>query len=200
MTITVSGGTINGAIYASGQSAFDAVTGAANVIFTGATNFGCDVFGYSYVGDEDPSAATLSFTGYTGTFGGEVGGFAGITLDGNTTMTLDAAAAINTTAWKFDLEGRVDWLTDTSLLTWTAETGFSGDKVVVNFADEAQAKAGWSIANADFTGATFDLWIGGAATAAVDLALGAAIEGTGTVYDGWGFALEESVLKFKNLA
>ena len=70
----------------------------------------------------------------------------------------------------------------------------------VNFADETQAKAGWSIAEADFTGATFDLWIGGAATAAVGLALGAAIAGTGTVYDGWGFALEDSVLKFKNLA
>ena len=89
---------------------------------------------------------------------------------------------------------------DTSLLTWTAEAGFTGDKITVNFADEAQAKAGWSIATASFTGATFDLWIGGAATAAVDLALDTAITGTGTAYDGWGFAMEDTTLKFKQLA
>ena len=32
------------------------------------------------------------------------------------------------------------------------------------------------------------------------IGLGDEITGTGTAYDGWGFTLEENVLKFKNLA
>ena len=66
----------------------------------------------------------------------------------------------------------------------------------VNFADETQAKAGWSIAEADFTGATFNLGIG--VTEITSVAYDTAISGGD--WAGWGFALEDSVLKFKNLA
>ncbi|MBP5530466.1 MAG: hypothetical protein J6Y54_00345, partial [Lentisphaeria bacterium] len=138
-----------------------------------------------------------SFSDYTGTFSGTVGGFAGITLDGATTMTLTAKADINNAAWTFNLADRVDWLNNTSLLTWTDEAGFTGDKVVVNFADEAQAKAGWSIAAANFTGATFDLCIDGT-TAVADIAYDTAISGGD--WDGWKFTSVDGTLKFAKLA
>jgi hypothetical protein len=35
---------------------------------------------------------------------------------------------------------------------------------------------------------------------ATELVLDEQIEDTGTAYDGWGFTLEDTVLKFKNLA
>jgi len=195
VTITVSGGSITGDIYARGQSSTDS-TGNAAVVFTGGTAFGCGVYGYSYVGGEE-SDATLSFSDYTATFSGKVGGFAGITLDGATTMTLTAEADINNAAWTFDLADRVDWLNNTSLLTWTAEAGFTGDKVVVNFADADQAAAGWSIAAANFTGATFDLCIDDT-TVAGDLAYDTAISGGD--WDGWKFTSVDGTLKFAKLA
>jgi len=195
VTITVSGGTINGDIYARGQNATDA-TGAASVIFTGAKNFSCGVWGYSYIGGA-VDGSTLRFTDYSGTFSGKLGGFDGIWLDGGTSMTLGSAAEINNTAWTFDLAGRSDLLTDASLLTWTAEAGFTGDKVVVNFADADQAAAGWSIAAADFTGATFDLCIDGA-TAVADIAYDTAISGGD--WDGWKFTNVDGTLKFQHLA
>ena len=201
VTITIAGGTISGDIYSRGQTVNDSVSGAVNVIFTGAGNYGCGVWGYSYGGstgvDDD---VTLSFNGYTGTFSGKVGGFNDIKFNDGTAMTLATEAAdVNNKAWTFDLSARDEALSGTSLLTWGAEAGFSDDKVTVNFADEAQAKAGWSIADAAFTGATFDLWIGGAATTAVDLTLDQAISGTSTAYDGWGFKLENGTLKFAQI-
>ncbi len=196
VTILVKGGSISGAIYARGQLEGDE-TGAASVIFSGNKAYTCDVYGYTYVGGSE-SDATLSFSGYTGEFAGSIGGFTDITFDGVTAMTLDAAATVTNNAWSFDLGARDAGLAGDALLTWGAEAGFSGDAVRVNFADETQAKAGWSIAAADFTDATFTLAINGADIGSA--AYGSAIEGTGTVYDGWGFALEDSVLKFKNLA
>ena len=197
VTITVSGGTITGDIYARGQTASDSVTGAANVIFTGGTAFGCGVWGYSYVGETTANTAALSFSGYTGTFSGKVGGFTGITLDGATAMTLAAAADINNAAWTFDLADRSDLLENTSLLTWTAEAGFSGDRVVVNFADADQAAAGWSIANANFTGATFDLNID-STTVVANITYDTAISGGD--WDGWKFTSVDGTLKFAKLA
>jgi autotransporter passenger strand-loop-strand repeat protein len=197
VTITVAGGDITGAIYARGQCAGD-TTQSAEVIFTGKEAFDCSVYGYSYVGGGD-SDAKLSYTDYTGTFAGALGGFDGITLDGATAMTLATAAdKVNNGAWNFDLADRNKALSGNVLLTWDAEAGFSGDTVKVNFKDETQAKAGWSIAAADFTDATFTLAIDSAEIGSA--AYGTALSGTGTVYDGWGFALEDSVLKFKQLA
>ena len=113
-------------------------------------------------------------------------------------MTLTTAAAdVSNDAWAFDFTARDAELAGTSLLTWSA-ADFAGDTVNVTFADETQAKAGWSIAKADFTGATFELTAGGVELTGI--AYNTAISETGTVYDGWGFTLEESVLKFKQLA
>ena len=195
VTITVSGGSITGDIYARGQGTTDSVESAA-VTFTGSTAYSCGVWGYSYVGDEDPSAATLSFTSYTGTFSGKVGGFATVTFDGDSTATFGAAAEINNAAWKFDLANRWDAKSEVSMLTWS-NADFSGDKVTVNFADADQAKAGWNIADADFTGATFDLYIGGA-EAAANIAYDTAIEGGD--WDGWKFTSVDGTLKFAKLA
>ena len=196
VTITVSGGNITGAIYARGQLDGD-TTGAASVIFTGATNFSCDVFGYSYVGGA-ASDAGLSFTTYTGEFSGDIGGFDGITLAGATAMTLSTAAAdVANGKWEFDLTDRTNTLAGTSLLTWST-ADFENDNIKVTFADETQAKAGWNIATVAeaFTGTTFDLTVG--ETEITGLAYNQQIA-TGD-YAGWGFDLESGVLKFKQLA
>ena len=198
VTITVSGGDITGAIYARGQLDGD-TTGAASVIFTGTANFGCDVFGYSYVGGA-ASDAGLSFTTYTGEFSGDIGGFDGITLAGATAMTLSTAAAdVANGKWEFDLTDRTNTLAGTSLLTWST-ANFENDTIKVTFADDIQARAGWSIADfntATFTNATFEVEVGG-----LEIAVGLACNeqiASGD-YAGWGFTAEENVLKFKNLA
>ena len=199
VTITVSGGDITGAIYARGQLDGD-TTGSASVIFTGATDFGCDVFGYSYVGGA-ASDATLSFSGYTGEFAGAIGGFNGITFDGATAMELAAATAdVSNGAWEFDLTDRVSTLAGTSLLTWST-ANFENDTVKVTFADDAQAQGGWNIATVAeaFSGTTFNVEVGGSEIAS-GLSYSQQISGTGTAYDGWGFDLESGVLKFKQLA
>ena len=206
VSITISGGNITGDIFARGQSAGDVVTGdEVSVTFTGAADFGCGVYGYSYVGGA-ASDATLSFagvsdelTGYTGTFSGAIGGFDSIRFAGATAMTLTTAAAdISNVKWEFDLTERASSLAGTSLLTWSG-ADFANDTVKVCFADDAQTKAGWNIATVAeaFSGTGFDLEIGGSEIA------------TGLTYNqqiasgdyaGWGFALEEGVLKFKQLA
>ena len=197
VTITVSGGDITGAIYARGQLDGD-TTGAANVIFTGATNFGCDVFGYSYVGGA-ASDATLSFTGYTGEFSGEIGGFNSIVFDDDTAMTLSTESGnVSNGKWEFDFTDRADALAGTSFLTWD-NADFTNDTVKVNFTDDTQAASGWSIATAAFDATTtFEFYIGGTAIASV--AYDTAISGTGTDWDGWKFTDENGVLKFKQLA
>ena len=197
VTITVSGGNITGAIYARGQLAGDA-TEAAEVIFTGATDFGCDVFGYSHVGGA-ASDANLSYTGYTGEFSGALGGFNGITFDGATAMELTTAAAdVSNGAWEFDLTDRASALAGTSLLTWST-ADFANDTIKVSFADDTQARGGWNIATVaeEFAGTTFAVEVGGSQIAN-GLAYGDQIA-TGD-YAGWGFELESGVLKFKNLA
>jgi len=196
VTITVSGGNVTGAIFARGQLAGDA-TEAAEVIFKGATDFTCDVFGYSYVRGGD--GAALSFSGYTGEFSGAIGGFDGITFDGTTAMTLDTATAdISNGAWEFDFTERTETLAGTSLLTWN-NADFENDRIVVDFADDTQAQGGWNIATVAerFSGTTFDVEVG-----STEIATGLAYNqqiASGD-YQGWGFTLESGVLKFKNLA
>ena len=201
VTITVSGGSITNAIYARGQLANDDVTGTVGVTFTGDKNFTFTdgVYGYTATTGEQPSTATLGFEDYTGTFSGKVGGFNGITLDKGTAMTLMTAAAdVSNSKWEFDLSARDAALANDSLLIWS-NADFASDTVKVNFADETQAKAGWSIATAAFAATTtFTLEIAGADIGSA--AYGQAITGTGTAYDGWGFTRENDVLKFKNLA
>ena len=196
VTITVSGGNITGDIFARGQLDGD-TTEAAEVIFTGGTNYGCGVWGYSYVsgGTETEDDVKLSFDGYTGTFAGKVGGFNGIAFADGAAATFDAAAEISNGAWEFDLSDRAAALSGTSLLTWS-NADFAGDTVKVNFADATQAAAGWSIADAAFTGATFDLYIGGSeiTNVAYDTEI------SGGDWDGWKFTDENGTLKFKQLA
>ena len=107
-------------------------------------------------------------------------------------------ADISNGKWEFDLTARADALAATSLLTWTAESAFSGDTVKVTFADATQAAAGWSIATAAFTGATFDLYIGGDKIAE-GVAYDTAIGGTGD-WANWKFTDDNGTLKFKQLA
>ena len=197
ITITVSGGNITGSIYARGQLDGD-TTGAASVIFTGAANFGCDVFGYSYVGGA-ASDATLSFNGYTGAFSGSVGGFNSVTFADSTAMTLATESGnVSNGKWVFDLTDRAEVLAGTSLLTWSG-ADFAGDSVKVSFADDAQAQGGWNIAAVAeaFSGTTFDVEIGGS-----EIVSGLAYKGqiASGDYAGWGFDLESGVLKFKQLA
>jgi len=196
VTITVSGGNVTGAIFARGQLAGDA-TEAAEVIFTGENDYGCDVYGYSYVRGGD--GAALSFSGYTGEFSGAIGGFDGITFDGTTAMTLDTAAAdISNGAWEFDFTDRADVLAGTSFLTWSG-ANFENDIIKVSFADDTQAQGGWNIATVAeaFSGTTFNVEVGGTEIAS---GLNYSHQIASGDYQGWGFELESGVLKFKNLA
>ena len=196
VTITVSGGDITGDIYARGHLDGDTVA-SAKVIFTDNADFSCGVYGYSYVGDTDPSTATLIFDGYLGTFSGAIGGFAEITLDGKTAMTLSTAKAyVSNIAWEFDFTDRADALAGTSFLTWST-ADFAGDTVRVNFADATQAQGDWSIATATFDATTtFTLAIND-----VDItSVAYDTEISGGDWAGWGFTLDSGVLKFKQLA
>ena len=192
ITITVAGGTITGDIYARGQLDGDA-TGTAEVIFTGGANFGCGVYGYSYVGGEAGGAA-LSFSSYSGTFSGKIGGFDSITLDAGTAATFDAAADVSNGAWIFDVTDRDAGLTGTALLNWTA-ADFAGDTITLKLGTAAPTE--WTLIDAASTTAYHKFDVDGIAT---ELILDQQIANTSTAYDGWGFTLEDTVLKFKNLA
>ena len=141
----------------------------------------------------------MSYTGYTGEFSGKIGGFNGITFDGDTAMTLTTAAAdVSNGAWEFDFTNRSDTLAGTSLLTWSG-TDFENDSIKVSFADETQAKAEWNIATVAeaFSGTTFDVEVGGTEIAT---GLSYSQQIASGDYAGWGFELESGVLKFKQLA
>ena len=199
VTITVSGGTISNAIYARGQLSGDS-TGAAEVIFTGAKNFSCGVYGYSYVegatGTDDE--VTLSFSSYAGTFSGKVGGFNGITFGGNTTMTLGTAADdVKNTAWTFDTAERYAALAKSAFLDWSA-ADFTGDTIAVNLATGGATE--WDLVSAASTTVynKFDVLVDGASILTETIDLDEAI--VGGAYAGWGFTLEDDTLKFKHLA
>ncbi|MBQ6352449.1 MAG: hypothetical protein IJJ28_04195 [Lentisphaeria bacterium] len=198
VTITVSGGDISGAIYARGQLATDTVTGDAAVTFTGAADFSCDVYGYSYVGAVEASDATLTFAGYTGKFAGEIGGFDSIEFNDGTAMTLATLAAdVANSAWKFDVAARDAALADTAMLTWS-DADFTGDTIALNLKTGQSAE--WTLVDAAATTTyhKFDVLVDGVSILSETLDLDKAIEGG--AYDGWGFTLEDSALKFKNLA
>ena len=200
VTITVSGGTISGAIFAKGQSATDSVA-SATVVFTGKKAFGCDVYGYSYVGGTEASNAALSFGGYTGTFSGSIGGFDGITLKDGTNMTiaLGEGESVSNTAWKFDAAERDLGLTDTAFLNWTA-ADFADDTITLNLATGDANE--WSLVTAAATTAynKFDVQIDGTSILSETIGLDQQIAGTGTAYDGWGFTNDNGTLKFAKLA
>ena len=207
VTITVSGGTINGDIYARGQGTTDSVA-SANVVFTGSKNFACNVWGYSYVGGSDPSAATLTFDAYTGKFSGDIGGFAGIEFTGNTVMTLNTQSAkVANDAWIFDLADRGLWYDSKAILSWATAVGFQEDTITLKLPAATRSDA-WTLV----TGASAAAYNTAAGKFLVEVDGGEAIaltydSATGKTdaiasgeYAGWGFAVEDSVLKFKKLA
>ena len=195
VTITVSGGNITNAIYARGQLAGDA-TGDADVIFTGANDYSCSVYGYSYVGS---SEATLLFSDYTGTLAGAIGGFANISLEGDTALEL-TSGDISNTFWTLDLTDRDASFAGTSLVNWsTPNSSFNGATLEVSFADADQAAAGWCIAEAsNFQGALFDLSIGG--TDIQTLGYEEMIVDTESQWYHWGFRADsDNTLRFCQL-
>jgi len=197
VTITVSGGDISGAIYARGQLDGDTVANST-VIFTGAKDFSCGVYGYSYVGATEESNATLTFAGYTGEFAGEIGGFDSIEFNDGTAMTLATLAAdVTNTSWKFDVAARDAALAGTAMLTWSA-ADFSGDTIALNLKTGQSAE--WTLVDAatDTNYHQFDVLVDGESIIADTIGLDKKI--VGGAYDGWGFTLEDSALKFKNLA
>ena len=200
VTITVSGGAVSGNIYARGQLEDDSVTGTANVIFTGNANYGCNVYGYNYVGGSD-SNATLRFTTYSGTLSGRIGGFERITLDKNTKMTLTAAwDKVNNGAWTFDATERDAALAGTAFLNWS-NADFTGDTITLNLAS-GDAVA-WNLISTDVGTAVynkFDVQIDGTSILSETIDIEDKIAGTGTVYDGWGFTDDNGMLKFAKLA
>ena len=126
-----------------------------------------------------------------------IGGFDGIVFTGDTAAAL-SGATIDNGDWFFDLTNRADALAGTSLLTLSS-ANFESDTINVSFADDTQAQGGWNIATVAeaFSGTTFDIEIGGSEIAS-GLAYNQQIA-TGD-YTGWGFDLDDGVLKFKNLA
>ena len=204
VTITVSGGTITGNIYARGQLEGDTVANA-DVIFTGSTNFGCSVWGYSRVPEQNETGedtnATLRFTTYSGTFTGDIGGFAGVTLDKNTKATFanptEGTQTVTNTAWIFDATERSVGMTGTAFLNWTA-ADFTGDTITLNLATGDSNS--WTLVSAASTTAynKFDVLVDGASILSETLDLDQAI--VGGAYDGWGFTNDNGTLKFAKLA
>ena len=192
VTITVKGGSVTNAIYARGQLAGDTVN-SASVIFKGDKNYACGVYGYASVDGGVGEGAALSFSGYTGTFSGALGGFDSITLDGVTAMTLTADADdVANGAWIFDVAERRAAFADTAMLNWTA-ADFTGDTITLNLGTGDTTE--WSLIEAASTAAygTFD--VVGVATG---LALNEQI--ASGAYAGWGFTNDDGTLKFKHLA
>ena len=108
-------------------------------------------------------------------------------------MTLSTAAAdVSNSAWTFDMAARDAALAGTSLLTWST-ADFAGDTVTLKLGATATE---WSLVSAASTTAYGTFGVDGVAA---ELALDEKISG-GTAYDGWGFTLDGSVLKFKQLA
>ena len=205
VTITVSGGTIANAIYARGHFGGDTVE-SARVIFSGAHDYACDIYGYSAVGGATDSDATLVFTDCTGTFSGSIGGFGSITLGGGTAMTLapGEGESVSNTAWNFDVAGRDAALADMALLNWS--DSFAGRNVRLTVG--AKNTSPWTLVSGvgTYRADGFAVEIAGGDT--YDLEFDAASGRTGTLggagcsgtLASWGFALEDTVLKFKNLA
>ena len=143
----------------------------------------------------------MSFSGYTGTFSGKLGGFNGITLDKGTAATFGTEAVVANGAWTFDAADRDTTLSSTAFLNWDA-ANFSGETPSTITLNLATGDANeWTLIDAAANTAygSFTLQVN-ETDVKTGLTLGQAIAGTGTAYDGWGFALEDDVLKFKNLA
>jgi len=192
--ITLAGGNITGGVYARGIVDGDAVTGDAAVTVTGATNYACHIYGFSRMSGEEDKAE-LTFDGYTGTFSGRINGFKEIAFAGDTAMTFSAEAEISNTAWTFDTTER----TAGAVFATGTTAEFAGATVTLKL-DEAAAPAAWNLfaGGESTTYGDFDVQVGGVSILTDNIELGERIAAGD--YAGWGFTVEENVLKFKNLA
>ena len=167
----------------------------------------CNVYGYSYVGDTSAVSEALNFADFAGTLTGSIGGFAEVNLTGMTELTLAGAedASISNSAWNFDVAGRSDLVAGDALLTWS-DADFSADSITLKLTDAVAVDAWTLIAGGAETAyntgeGKFAVEIGDAVSALTfNAETGMTDAISGGAYDGWGFALEDSVLKFKNLA
>ena len=76
---------------------------------------------------------------------------------------------------------------------------FTGDTVAVDFSAVEQVSTGWSIA-AGLTAADATYSVELSTGSAANLSLGDALGSAYGIYEGWGFALIDNTLKFKQLA
>ena len=196
VSITLAGGNVTGNVFARGITDGDAVTGGASVTVTGSVNYGCNFYGFSRNTGEDDNAV-LTFSDYTGTISGEVGGFKEITLAGDTEMAFDTAAKVTNTAWIFDVAER----TTSATAFASCETAtFSGATISLDIGEDQTLTGAWSIfaGGEGTTYGEFDVLVGGTSILPGALTLDEQIADGD--YAGWGFTVEDTVLKFKNLA
>ena len=81
----------------------------------------------------------------------------------------------------------------------TLDDGALTGNVAVDLASVEQVENGWNIAGGISTAtATFGVEL--STGSAANLGLDTALDDSYGIYEGWGFTLEESTLKFKQLA
>ena len=197
VSITLAGGNVTGYVFARGLLDGDAVTGEATVTVTGSANYGCGLYGVSPVAGEAGGDTELVFAGYTGTFSDRIAGFKEIKFAGDTAMTFANTADVSNTAWFFDLAERTT--SATAFATGDAVDFGSNSTITLNIGERQKLTGAWSIfdGGSATTYGEFDVQIDGT-DIATGLALGAKIASGD--YAGWGFTVEDTVLKFKNLA
>ena len=197
VSITVAGGAIYGNIFAAGQGANSTVTtGNVSVTFTGSNDHTCNVYSYS----QQASATTggdkaLTFATYTGALSGDIGGFDKILVTGDTAANL--GGTIDNGNWEFDFTKRTLAAETVAL---TLANGISTEdelNLTLRLADDVPA-TDWSLASGvgDIASALagYEVYVG---DTQLDFAGGKVVSG---VYAGWCFAIEDSTLKFKQLA
>ena len=176
------------------------------MIFSGANDYACDVFGYGGVDSTTESDATLEFADYSGTLSGGVGGFESVALSGDTQLRLAPAAGRSVTenAWSFDVTERAAAYENSAFLDWSGSFGAVDLKLTVG----AENDVAWTLVSGveSYKADGFAVEIAGGGTYYLDF--DAATGRTGTLGGAgcsgalatWGFALEDTVLKFRNLA
>ena len=195
--ITLAGGNVTDNVYARGLLDGDAVTGDVTVTVTGSANYDCNFYGFSRTAGEE-NKAILTFDAYTGTISGEVNGFKEIAFAGDTAMAFAAKADISNNAWFFDLAERTT--SGTAFASCEAADFGENSTITLNIGEGQKLTGAWSIfdGGSSTTYGKFDVLVGGASILTETLVLDEQIADGD--YAGWGFTVEDTVLKFKNLA
>ena len=196
VNILLAGGNVTDNVFARGLLDGDAVTGEATITVTGSVDYGCNFYGFSRTAGEDDKAE-LVFADYTGTISGEVNGFKEVKFAGDTAMAFANDADISNTAWFFDLAERT---TSGAAFASCEAATFADATVTLNIGEGQTLTGAWSIfdGGAATEYGTFDVQIGGTSILPDTIGLDERIASGD--YAGWGFTVEDTVLKFKNLA